>query len=107
MILPLQVEGLLNAVEEVGSDNFLVMLSTDHGGGGTRHGREVNSDIRVPLFMRGPGIPADEEFPNIVQTRDMVPTAADFLGLRQNPWWTGRPLREAYLPKKTKSNIIK
>jgi len=93
---------LLDAIDEVGSDDFLVMLSTDHGGFEYGHGRQADSDIRIPLFIRGPGIATNMEFPYTVQNRDLVPTATDFLGLRQNPWWTGHPLKEAYHTKRSK-----
>jgi len=98
---------LMDAVDRVeklgpGSDGepttVAVMLSTDHGGHGYAHGAMQDSDIVIPAFVRGPRSIGDGEqrkFNHEVRNVDFAPTATEWLGLKQSPWWSGRMLEEA------------
>ena len=50
----LQVGQILDAIEGSGfSDDTFVMLSTDHGGRNYNHGRGQDSDLNIPMFLKG------------------------------------------------------
>jgi arylsulfatase A-like enzyme len=53
------------------------MMTTDHGGGLHGHGAEADSDILIPMFVRGPGVRVGQQFENIVRNMDIVPTAGN------------------------------
>ena len=89
---------LLDVIDKAGlTDEVTVLLNTDHGGHGLMHGSWQNSDLVVPLFVRGPGFKKNEEFKNEVRNWDMAPTALEVLGIRQSPWWKGEVLTEAFV----------
>ena len=75
---------------------MFIALSTDHGGQDYSHGREADSDVIIPLYLRGPGIKQGYQFETVVRNYDIVPTVAHVLGVKQNPWWSGRVLSEAF-----------
>jgi len=80
-----------------------VMLSSDHGGHNTGHGSFQDSDLIVPAFIRGPlatGGGGGKKFRHEVSNVDFVPTAMEWLGLKPNPWWRGRVLKESLEPSK-------
>lgn len=95
-------------------DNTYVIYSSDNGFHMGQHrliaGKDTpyEEDIRVPMVMRGPGVPAGQRIDAIVGNIDLAPTIAEiaaaetpdfvdgrsFLPLLQDP---ERPWREAYL----------
>lgn len=67
-------------------DTTLVALVSDHGEefgdhGGSRHGHTLHRElVRVPLVLRGPGIPSGE-VDAVVRTVDLMPTLLDLCGV--------------------------
>jgi arylsulfatase A-like enzyme len=46
------------------------------------HGRTLHEEVlRVPLILRGPGVPAGRRLPGLASLVDVVPTALSLLGL--------------------------
>jgi arylsulfatase A-like enzyme len=109
------VESIVTALSESGQlDNTYVIYSSDNGFHMGQHrliaGKDTpyEEDIRVPMVMRGPGVPAGLRIEAIVGNIDLAPTIAEiagvetpdfvdgrsFLPLLENP---DRPWREAYL----------
>jgi arylsulfatase A-like enzyme len=85
-----QVGRLLDALDDLGATrNTLVVLLSDHGehlhdaGLGMGHGDHLRGDqaMRIPLVLRGPGIPAGRRVPGIVRDLDLAPTLYARLGL--------------------------
>ncbi len=65
---------------------LLLAVVGDHGQGlgdhdWWSHGLLYEEHIRVPLVLRGPGVPAGRRFPGVVRTIDVVPTLLGLLGL--------------------------
>jgi arylsulfatase A-like enzyme len=78
---------VLDAVERLGlTDDTLVVFTSDHGEefgdhGGERHGHTLFGElVRVPLILRGPGIPVDE-LDAVVRTVDVLPTLLELCGV--------------------------
>lgn len=67
-------------------DECLIILTSDHGEeflehGGVLHSRTHYQEVlRVPLILRGPGIPAGARVATPVSLVDVVPTVLGFLG---------------------------
>ena len=51
-----------------------------------------NEAHEVPFVVRGPGVPRDESFDDIVANTDIAPTALDLAGLPVPGWMDGRSL---------------
>jgi choline-sulfatase len=86
---------ILAALEASGqADDTLVILTSDHGEGLGDHGHIGHVDqlydslLRVPLVVRGPGVPAGTVVTDPVQHLDVLPTVLELLGID-----TLRPLR--------------
>jgi arylsulfatase A-like enzyme len=67
--------------------NTVFVVTADHGEEFGDHGRMLHGHalfdelIRLPLVMRGPGIPAGERIAGQVQALDVMPTLLDLVGL--------------------------
>lgn len=74
-------------------EEWLVIVTSDHGGNFRHHGDNVPSDRTVILLANGPGCRPERPlgFRGVV---DVAPTVFAYLGLPVNPaWhWDGRPL---------------
>jgi hypothetical protein len=88
---------LLKAFESkrlLGETVFLV--TADHGGSGTKHGRATMAELEIPWIIAGPGIAKGRELHSPVNTFDTAATVAHLLGLQPPPCWIGRPVAEAF-----------
>jgi N-acetylglucosamine-6-sulfatase len=82
------IGGLLRTLEQTGKlDNTYVVLTSDNGYHMGQHrlglGKQsaYEEDIRVPLMIRGPGLPAGVSRDEMVLNNDFAPTFADLAGL--------------------------
>jgi len=80
---------LVRTVEEEDRlDEILLVLTSDHGEefldhGGVLHGRtQYDEVLRVPLILRGPGVPTGVRLDEPVSLVDVVPTVLSLLGVR-------------------------
>jgi arylsulfatase A-like enzyme len=102
-------------------ENTLLVLTSDHGEeffehGGVLHGQtQYQEVIRVPLLIKGPGIPKARRVPNPVSLVDIVPTLAaraalaapeGIDGLDVSPLWTGEGLDDRYLFSEADHNNV-
>jgi arylsulfatase A-like enzyme len=81
------VAGIMNALQQTGElDNTLVIFTSDNGYMYGQHripqGKIVlyEPSIRVPLLMRGPGIPVGAHRSQVVANIDLAPTIVDAAG---------------------------
>lgn len=94
-----QVGRLLRELAALGlADDTLVAIVSDHGEefwdhGGVEHGHTLHDElIRVPLVLRGPGVPRGLRYEPLVRTTDLAPTLLDLLGLPPLPSRSGASL---------------
>jgi arylsulfatase A-like enzyme len=90
---------VLDALEAAGlADDTLVVFTGDHGDFMGDHQMMLKAPIhyealvRVPLVLRGPGVPAGSVIDDPVGTIDVMPTALAACGLPIPPGVEGRPL---------------
>lgn len=93
------VEGLVTALRETGQlDNTYIVFSSDNGLHMGEHrlnvgkGRAYEEDIKVPLVIRGPGIPAGRKVKLLTANVDFAPTFAQIAGVAPPDWVDGRSL---------------
>lgn len=71
-------------------ENTFIALTSDHGESLGEHGERTHgvflydATLRVPLIIRGPGIPAARRQTTLVSIVDIVPTITHALGLPEN-----------------------
>jgi N-acetylglucosamine-6-sulfatase len=82
------IGGLLRTLEQTGKlDNTYIVFTSDNGYHMGQHRLGVGKaaayeeDIRVPLIVRGPGVPAGTSSDEMVLNNDFAPTFADLAGL--------------------------
>jgi arylsulfatase A-like enzyme/Tfp pilus assembly protein PilF len=80
------------ALEHLGlGGETLLVVTSDHGEGLGEHGEAVHgffvyeSTLRVPLLLRGPGIPPGGKLSVNARSVDLLPTLLDLLGLARPP----------------------
>ena len=93
------VASLIRTLEELGElDNTYVVYMSDNGFHLGLHrlkeGKDTayEEDIRVPLAMRGPGVPKGQRIEAIVLNIDLAPTFAAIAGVRPPDFVDGRSL---------------
>jgi predicted AlkP superfamily pyrophosphatase or phosphodiesterase len=88
---------VLAALKEAGlAESTLVIVSSDHGGLGTKHGGESMIELEIPWIAVGPGVQAGHEIKGPVNTFDTAATLAWWLGLKPPAAWIGKPVAEAF-----------
>jgi arylsulfatase A-like enzyme len=86
----------LRATSEL--DDTLILFTSDHGFFHGEHrvprGKVLpyEPSIRVPMLMRGPGLPAGERLGQLVTNADLAPTILDAAGARPGRAQDGRSL---------------
>ncbi|HEV2094555.1 MAG TPA: sulfatase [Rubrobacter sp.] len=90
---------LTDALEESGElDDTYVFFTSDNGWHAGEHRLTTGKwtayeeDIRVPLIVRGPGVPAGRALPHMVLNNDLAPTFADLAGADPPDFVDGRSL---------------
>ncbi|MCP4654701.1 MAG: sulfatase-like hydrolase/transferase, partial [bacterium] len=86
--LDVELGRLLEGLRQLGlEESTLIAVISDHGEefyehGRLLHGHSVYGELtRVPLILRGPGVPAGVVVPQMVRTIDLMPTVLELSGL--------------------------
>lgn len=93
-----QMGRVLAALRESGHDgNTIIVYTGDHGLAVGQHGlmgkqNLYEHSIRVPLILRGPGLPAGRRSDALVQSYDLFPTICELVGTAAPPNVEGRSL---------------
>jgi len=66
---------------------------------------EFEEDLRVPLMIRGPGVPAGKLVSHITVNTDFAPTFADLAGVQYPAFVDGRSLRPLLRPNPPPPNL--
>lgn len=87
---------LEGALQRLGlQDQTLLVVTSDHGEGLGEHGETVHgffvyeSTLRVPLIVRGPGIPPGRRMKGVARSVDVMPSVLDLLGVPAPAGWKG------------------
>lgn len=97
---------LLSGLSRFGfDDDTLLIVTADHGEeifehGSSLHRQPYEETARVPLVMRGPGIPVGLRIPDLVELVDLMPTILGLLSLPVPAHVQGRDLAPLLRGKK-------
>jgi N-acetylglucosamine-6-sulfatase len=90
---------LVEALTESGElDNTYIFFTSDNGWHAGEHRLTTGKwtayeeDIRVPLIVRGPGVPEGRKLEHLVLNNDLAPTFADLAGAEAPSFVDGRSL---------------
>ena len=93
------VKDVIDALDETGRlENTYIILTSDNGIETGEHRRPggkatmYEESIRVPLIIRGPGIPKGEARDQLVNNLDLTATIADLAGIKPGRGLDGRSL---------------
>ena len=93
------VEQVIDALRDTGQlDNTIIIYSSDNGFSHGEHRRPTNKAllydeiIRVPLIIRGPGIPGGESRDQLVNNLDLTASILSWAGATSQYALDGRPL---------------
>ncbi|MBH8577431.1 sulfatase-like hydrolase/transferase [Nostocaceae cyanobacterium CENA369] len=111
------VNKLIDTLKESGQlDNTYIVFTSDNGYKQGIHrislGKEsaYEEDIRLNLFVRGPGVPVGKKLPQIVGNIDFFPTFADIAGVQPPSFVDGRSflplLKGTTEPRKWRSAFL-
>lgn len=74
------------------ADNTVVLITSDHGGTGTRHGGDSSEETTIPWIVAGPGIQSGLTVADSVRTFDTAATVAYLLRATPPDCWVGKPI---------------
>lgn len=82
-------------------ESTVVIVTADHGGAGLAHGPDDERSRNIPWIISGPGVRQGFDLTSVatlaVRTEDSCATACWLLGLRQQSYFDGRPVDEAFV----------
>lgn len=89
---------LLDALEQAGQrDDFVVIVTADHGGHEGTHGMNIAQDRHIPFIVNGPGVAAGWALcRRRIHIMDATATALQVLGLPTETALDGQPVTEAW-----------
>jgi arylsulfatase A-like enzyme len=82
---------ILAAAHRAFGDDFVLIVTSDHGGEGRAHGRDVPADVLIPWVAYGQAV-APGRIPERIRTYDTAATALWLLGVPVPANWSGRPV---------------
>jgi arylsulfatase A-like enzyme len=97
-----EVGRILQALETSGlADNTIVVFASDNGLAMGQHGllgkqNLYEHSIRVPMILKGPGIPAGRQYPGFVYLSDIAPTLYDMLRINPPPTTEAKSFANAF-----------
>ncbi len=88
------VEKTWDEIEKVVSslpDDYVVIITSDHGGHGRAHGSDMEEDMLIPIMIKGKDFEKGSNFEN-ANIIDIAPTIAKILGVEPDEDWEGKSL---------------
>lgn len=91
------VAQIVQAVRDAGMwDDTVIIVTSDHGGLGKKHGGKTLEEMQTPFIIAGPGIKKGYAIQGSMMQFDVASTIAYILGLQQPQVWIGRPVTEIF-----------
>jgi predicted AlkP superfamily pyrophosphatase or phosphodiesterase len=89
---------VLHGLQDAGiADRTIVLVTSDHGGVGKKHGESTMAEIEIPWILYGRGVASGKELSTPVNTYDTAATVAYIFGLEMPRCWIGRPVTAAFI----------
>jgi arylsulfatase A-like enzyme len=86
---------ILDAIKTSGRlDRTAIIVTSDHGGSGHGHSKNIPENYTIPWICVGPGVTPGLTIDRVVHIYDTAPTALALLGLSAPPGIDGKAVRE-------------
>lgn len=72
-------------------DDYVIIVTADHGGHDRTHGTELNEDMTIPVIVLSKNEQVNLDLEN-VSIKDIAPTVVNLLGVSPDEEWEGRSL---------------
>lgn len=72
-------------------DDYVIIVTADHGGHDRTHGTELNEDMIIPIIALSKGEKIDPDFTGAC-IKDIAPTVTSLLGVTPDDEWEGKSL---------------
>lgn len=73
------------------SNEYTIIITSDHGGHEKTHGEFISEDMTIPFFIIGDDYSTNQEIEN-VSILDVAPTVTTILNISPNESWTGKAI---------------
>ncbi len=90
------VRFIWKAARNAYGDDFVLILTADHGGERSSHGSESDADSRIPWIVWGDSVRRGHTVEQPVRTFDTAATALWLLGIPVPADWDGEPVKAAF-----------
>jgi len=90
------VDALLGELFKSISEDYSIIVHSDHGGHDRNHGSELEEDMIIPWMAAGPNIKRGYTIQKPVSLLDTAPTVARLLKIQPHHEWEGRFVDEIF-----------
>lgn len=88
---------IIQALKDAGIyDDTIILITSDHGGVGTRHGGKSLAELEVPFIIFGKNIKTTGEFWETMMQFDTAATIADIFSLKTPQCWRGQSMKQVF-----------
>ena len=88
---------IIQALKDAGIyDDTIILITSDHGGVGTRHGGKSLVELEVPFIIFGKNIKTTGEFKETMMQFDTATTIADIFSLKTPQCWRGQSMKQVF-----------
>ena len=89
---------MVAAIKQAGLEkDTIILVTSDHGGVGKKHGGATMGEIEIPWIIAGPAIKPGHVITAPVNTYDTAPTLAKIFDLTPPTGWIARPVASAFV----------
>ena len=78
-------------VYEAAGEEYMIIVTADHGGHDRSHGSEMPEDMTIPMFFIGKSFEPGRKISGI-SILDLAPTIAELMSVRRAPEWEGKAI---------------
>jgi predicted AlkP superfamily pyrophosphatase or phosphodiesterase len=91
-----RIDELVGRVRKALPAGAALLITSDHGGAGKKHGGNTMGELEIPWILTAPGVAANREVTAPVSAIDTAPTLARLLGIAPHACWRGRAVDAAF-----------
>lgn len=92
-----QIARIIQATKDAGIyENTIFIVTADHGGIGTGHGKITLNEMETPFIIAGKNIRKGGEFEESMMQYDVAATVAEIFNLEVPQVWVGRPVLSVF-----------
>jgi predicted AlkP superfamily pyrophosphatase or phosphodiesterase len=92
----IEIQKLINFIQSKIGANYLIIVTSDHGGTEKSHGTKIKEHITIPWIAHGKSVKKNYKIENKVKIYDTAPTILQFLNIELPDSLDGRTITEIF-----------